>query len=548
MALAIPSTLRPSMFSPLANRTFRSIWLASQVSSIGWMMQTVAIGWIMATISSSDLIVALVQTATTLPAFILSILAGAIADNLSRRGVMLTGRLLIAAGSAILTGFVAFGFIDPWVILGASFVLGCGVALNEPAWQAAVGDIVEKRDLPAAVTLVNVGFDTTRSVGPALGGIVIASFGPLITLALSTISYLVPLTAVLRSRWSVRSSPLPREPISTAIYDGARFTAISSEIKAAIARATLLGAAGIATLALLPLIVRDHLHGDALVYGVLMAGFGIGALIGGAAASHLRHLMSQEWQIRLACLACGGCSLALALAPSTPVAATALIPGGAGWVIAWSGLGVSVQMASPRWIVGRTISIYYALTYGGIAAGSWFWGAVAERSSLTWALEGSAGALALVSATGLFLPLIENRGIDDDPLDEFEVPAVALDLKPRSGPIVVKIEYHIPNERTEMFLSLLHERRRAQTSVGARHWTIERDLQEPRQWTETFRTPTWTDYLRLNHRLTATDKELDDRIRGLHVGTLPPATRLSIERPAGHPRKADHVSPFVARF
>lgn len=510
-------------------------------------MQTVAIGWIMATISSSDLMVALVQTATTLPAFILSILAGAIADNLSRRGVMLTGRVLIAAGSSILTLFVGGGLVDPWMILGASFVLGCGVALNEPAWQASVGDIVQKRDLPAAVTLVNVGYDTTRSVGPALGGIFIAAFGPLTTLALSTIGYLVPLIAVWRTKWTVRSSLLPREPIRTAIYDGARFTAISTEIKAAIARAMFLGLTGIATLALLPLIVRDQLGGDALTYGILMAGFGVGALIGGLGSSHLRHHLTQEWQIRLACIACGGCSLALALAPSTAVAAAALIVGGAGWVTAWSGLGISVQLASPRWIVGRTISIYYALTYGGIAAGSWFWGAVAEEFSLTWALGGSAGALALVAATGLFMPLIENQGIDADPLEAFEAPAVALDLKPRSGPIVVKIEYHIPNEKTEVFLTILHERRRAQSRIGARHWTIERDLQEPSQWTETFRTPTWTDYLRLNHRLTAADKELDDRLRNLHRGEQPPKTRLSIERPAGQPSKADHISPYVAR-
>lgn len=548
VALANADAVTPTTFSPLRSRTFRSIWLATQVSSLGWMMHTVAIGWLMATVSTSDLMVALVQASSTLPAFILSVFAGAIADNLSRRGVMLAGRSLIAVASLTLTVLIALGFVDPWIILGVSFLIGCGFALNDPAWQASIGDIVGRRDLPAAVTLINIGFNTVRSVGPALGGIVVASFGPLTALVLSTLSYVVPLGVIWRSKWTVPSSALPRERMTTAIYDGARFTAISSEIKAAITRAALLGLAGIAILALLPLVVRDHLNGGPFDYGVLMAGFGIGAFFAGVTAGRLRRLMSQEWLIRLACLACAACSMSLAVAPTVAVAATALALGGAGWVIAWSGLGVSVQLASPRWIVGRTISIYYALTYGGIAAGSWLWGTVAENYSLTWALVGSAGALVLVSATGFLLPILENQETDHDPLEGFKAPAVAVELRPRSGPIVVKIEYQIPGEYTKAFLALLHERRRAQSRLGARHWTVERDLQEPCQWTESFRTPTWTDYLRLNHRLTTADKELDDRLQAFHTGEHPPRMKLSIERPTGHPRKADHITPFVARI
>ncbi|CDX24301.1 putative TRANSMEMBRANE TRANSPORT PROTEIN [Mesorhizobium plurifarium] len=512
------------------------------------MMQTVAIGWLMATASTSDLMVALVQAASTLPSFILSVFVGAIADNLSRRGIMLVGRSLIAAASAILTALIALGFADPWVILGVSFVIGCGVALNDPAWQASIGDIVERRDIPPAVTLLNIGFNTIRSVGPALGGVAVASLGPLITLLLSTLSFAVPLGVIWRCKWSVQSTPLPRERIRTAIYDGARFTAISSVIKAAIARAALLGLAGIATLALLPLVVRDNLNGGPTEYGMLMAGFGSGAFFAGITAGHFRRLMSLEWLIKLACLACAACSASLAAASSVGAAATVLALGGAGWVLAWSGLGVSVQLASPRWVVGRTISIYYALTYGGIAAGSWIWGSVAENYSLSWALVGSAGALVLVAAVGFGLPVLENQDTDHDPVEGFEAPAVAVELRSRSGPIVVRIQYEIPDEKTEQFLALMHQRRRAQSRLGARHWTVERDLQEPGHWTETFRTPTWTDYLRLNHRRAAADKELNEGLLGLHKAEHPPVMKLSIERPAGHPRRADHIAPFIARI
>ncbi|WP_245269053.1 MFS transporter [Mesorhizobium sp. WSM2561] len=537
----------PATFAPLTNPTFRSIWLASQVSSLGWLMQTVAISWLMATISTSDLMVALVQASSNLPALILSLFAGAIADNFSRRRVMFAGRCLMATASAMLTASVVLGFVDPWMILGFSFLIACGAALNDPAWQASVGDIVDRRDVPAAVTLLSVGFNTVRTVGPALGGIVVASFGLVTAFAMTTLSYLVPLGTIWCCKWKVRSSPLPRESIRTAIYDGLRFTALSSEIKAATARGTLFGLASIAILALLPLVVRDRLVGSALAYGSLMAGFGAGAVFGGILNGMLRRIASQERVMTLSCVACAACSLSLALTSSIAVAAIALALGGAGWVTAWSGLGVSVQLASPRWVVGRTISIYYALVGGGIAVGSWVWGTVAQNQSLTWALAGSAGALLLVAAAGVLFPLCERRESEPDPLEEFNAPAVALNLKPRSGPIVVKVEYLILEKNVQAFLDLMRQRRHVQSRVGARHWTLQRNLQEPSKWTETSRTPTWTDYLRLNHRLTEADKELDERVLQLHAGELPPQFTLAIERTTGPPRKAEPSTPYFPR-
>ncbi|WGR97982.1 MFS transporter [Bradyrhizobium sp. ISRA443] len=539
--------ISPTTFAPLKNPTFRSIWIATQVSNLGSHMLTVAIGWLMATISTSDLMVALVQGASTLPAFIISVFAGAIADNFNRRRVMLGAQCLMTAASAMLTALIALGFVDPWIILGFSFLIGCGAAFNNPAWQASVGDIINRRDLPAAVVLLSVGFNSVRSVGPALGGVIVACFGPLTALTLNTFSYLTPLGAIWRCRWKLRSSPFPPESMITAIYDGVRFTAMSSEIKSAIARGTLFGLASISILALLPLVVRDQLTRGPVAYGILMAGFGTGAFIAGVSNGLFRQILSQERLITLACVACVACSISLALTSALAVAATALALGGAGWVVAWSGLAVSVQLASPRWIVGRTLSIYNALTYGGIAAGSWVWGAVAQKYSLTWALEGSAGALLLVAVTGLLVPIRECRESDLDPSGGFDAPPVAIDLKPRSGPIVVNIEYLIPEENVEPFLALMRERRRLQSRVGARHWTLVRNLQAPSQWTETFRTPTWMDYLRLNHRLTTTDKELDERVFELHAGEFPPRLKLSIERPTGPARSLDKSTPFVSQ-
>ncbi|EHK54650.1 MFS transporter [Allomesorhizobium alhagi] len=519
----------PTTLAPLRNPAFRSIWTATQISSLGWLVQTVAISWLMATISASDLMVALVQAASTLPVFLLSILAGAIADNFSRRWVMFAGHSLIALASTTLMISVGLGFVHPWLILGLGFLAGCGFALNDPAWHASVGDILHKRDIPAAVTLMSVGYNIVRSVGPALGGVILAFFGPLAAFALAALSDLAPLSAIWRTKWKVRSSPLPREAMTTAIHDGVRFTVMSLEIRAAIARATLFGLASISILALLPLVVRDQLKSGPIAYGILLAGFGAGAFIAGMSNGFLRQIMSQNRLVAFASIACAACCLSLALTSSVPVAAISLALGGAGWLVTWTGIDVSVQLASPRWVVGRTLSIYYALSAGGMAAGSWIWGSVAQNYSLTSALEGAAGGLLLVAAAGMVLPIRPWEETDQESSD-FRAPELALDLKPRSGPIVAKIDYSISEKNIDAFLGCMRAKRHALSRAGARNWTLQRNLLTPSLWTETFRTPTWMDFLRLNHRLTAADQETDEHLVALHDGELPPRTVLSIER------------------
>lgn len=507
-------------------------------------MQTVAISWLMATISASDLMVALVQAASTLPVFFLSILAGAIADNFSRRWVMFAGHCLIALASTTLMISVGLGFVYPWLLLGLGFLAGCGFALNDPAWHASVGDILHKRDIPAAVTLMSVGYNIVRSVGPALGGVILAFFGPLAAFALAALSDLAPLSAIWRTRWKVRSSPLPRERMAMAIHDGVRFTAMSLEIRAAVARATLFGLASISILALLPLVVRDKLASGPIVYGILLAGFGTGAFIAGMSNGFLRRITSQNRLVAFASVACAACCLSLALTSSVPVAAVFMALGGAGWLITWTGIDVSVQLASPRWVVGRTLSIYYALSAGGMAAGSWIWGSVAQSYSLTWALEGAAGALLLVAAAGILLPIRPWEETDQESSD-FRAPELALDLKPRSGPIVAKVDYSISEKNTDAFLACIRAKRHAFSRAGARNWTLQRNLQTPSLWTETFRTPTWMDFLRLNHRLTAADKEIGQHLLALHDGERPPHTELSIERTTEAARS--RAATFVSR-
>lgn len=529
MRIQDASLRRPTTFDPLHNAPFRSIWSSSQLANLGWLVQTVAISWLMATISASDLTVALVQASTTLPAFLLSIPAGAIADTFSRRAVMIAGLSLIAFASVVLTIAAACSFLSPWVILGLGFVVGCGFALYDPAWHASVGDILDNPDIPAAVTLMSIGYNMTRSIGPALGGAILAFSGPFAAFLFAACCNAAPLGAVLRNRWRVRSSPLPPERVWTAIHDGIRFTALTSDIRAAIVRASLFGLSAIAILALLPLVARHQLGGGPIVYGILFAGFGIGACIGGMNNRALKKLLPQEWLMAIASVSCALGCIFIAMTSSTIVAALSLTLGGAGWVITWTGFDIWVQRASPRWVAGRTLSIYYAFVSGGMAAGSWIWGTLAHTYSVSSSLELATVALLLVAASGFVLP-VHLEAEDDHHGSAYPPPKVALDLEPRSGPIAARTEYSVADGDVDAFLGHMRSRRYSMVRAGARGWILQHDLRNPTRWTETFSTPTWIDFLRLHDRLSPSEQEVIQLLHALHMGDTPPEADLVIER------------------
>ncbi|MBY3307375.1 MFS transporter [Rhizobium laguerreae] len=518
----------PTALAPLNNAAFRSIWMAMQIADMGWVVQTLAVSWLL-TSSSSPRIVALVLASTTLPAFFVSIIAGAIADNFSRRLLMLAGLSVVAIASILTALSVAFDVTNPWLFLGLNFLAGCGFALYEPGWHASVGDIFQEREIQAAVTLISVGYNTSRSVAPALAGAILAFLCPLSALGFAAVTTLAPIGAVWRNSWPARSSILPPERIATSIQNGLRFTALTPDLRAAIIRATLFGLASSSILSLLPVIAQDRAAGDPMVVGILSAGFGTGACLAGTSSRYLRIMLPQELLMTLAAGACAVCCLALAHTSSMILGTVALALGGAGWLITWSGFDGWVQRASPRWVFGRSYSIYYAFLSGGIAVGSWIWGTVAEGLSLNSALIWAAAGLFLLAAAGYLMPahVVVER---DQRYSEFRPPELALNLDPRTGPIISKTEYFIEEADLETFLRYMRIRRHSMSRAGARAWSLQRDLRKPSKWTETFRTPTWTDYLRLNGRLSLADQEVGQLLVALHVGT-PPQLELAFERP-----------------
>lgn len=521
---------RPSVLAPFRHETFRMLWLATLVSNLGGLVQSVGAGWMMTTLTDSHNMIALVQASTTLPIMVFSIAAGALADNFDRRIVMLIAQCGLMLVSLLLAALAIMGLLNPWLLLTFTFLIGCGTALFNPSWQASMGDIVPRSDLPGAVTLNAMGFNMMRSVGPAVGGLIVALAGAGAAFAVNAISYGPLIYALARWKPERPPNPLPRENFGSAMWAGIRYVSLSPNLTTVLFRGFLFGFSAVAILALLPSVAAEYVGGGALAYGTLLGCFGLGAISGAFLNGRIRERYSNEIIIRLACIGFAASSVLLGYSRDPLLSHFALLPAGACWVLALSLLNVSIQLSSPRWVVGRALSLYQTATFGGMAAGSWVWGLSADALGPDSALALAGATMLACALVGFRLPLPQFNARDLNPLDTFSEPTLKLDLRPRSGPIMVMIDYIIDQEDIPRFLALMAARRHIRIRDGARQWALLRDLEHPETWTESYHVPTWIDYMRHHMRRTKADDENTELIRALHRGEARPAVRRMIER------------------
>ncbi|RXZ32261.1 MFS transporter [Sphingomonas desiccabilis] len=523
---------RPADTSPLRpfrHPIFRDVWFANLLSRFGGLIQSVGASWLMVSLGASATLISLVQTSTTLPIMLFSLLAGALADTFDRRRLMLVAQAFMLFVSVALSLAAWFDALPPWLLLAFTFLIGTGAALNGPAWQASVGDMVPRDDLPSAVALNSMGFNVARSTGPAVGGLIVAAFGAAAAFAVNALSYLGLLVVLARWRSPKRREGLQRETLVRAMSAGVRYVALSPAIMTVLARSLVFGLGASAVPALMPLGARDLLVGGPLTFGLLLGAFGVGAVVGAYYSSGLRQRLSTEGFVRSALLALATASAATALSASVALTMVALFVGGAGWVLALSTFNVTVQMASPRWVVGRTLALYQMSAFGGMALGSWLWGNVTERAGVDIALLTAAGVSLACLAIGFRFPLPAAQKLDLEPLGRWREPRLAFPIEARSGPVVTTIEYHIDEERLPESLTLMVERRRVRRRDGARHWSLLRDLEMPEVWIERYHTPTWTENVRHNERATKADAEVADRLRAMNThGQRPRVQRMIV--------------------
>jgi len=522
---------RPSPLQPLQYPVFRSLWIANLASSFGGLIQGVGAAWLMTALTSSVDLVALVQASTSLPIMLFSLLGGAIADNFPRRRVLIVAQTFMFVVSVALTITAWLGGMSPWLLLTFTFLIGCGTALNNPSWQASVGDLVPRSSVGAAVALNSIGFNLSRSLGPAVGGVIVAAAGAAAAFAVNALSYVALIVVLLRWKPAPAPKGLPREAVGSAMLAGLRYVALSPGLGKVLVRAFLFGLSAISILALLPVLAAQMPDGGPLTYGLLLGAFGIGAVGGALVSAQLAERLSPENIVRLAFAGFAACAAIAAVSPSAWLTGLALLIGGACWVLALSLFNVTVQLSTPRWVVGRALSLYQTATFGGMAAGSWLWGLAGEEFGVETALLCSAAVMLAGGAVGLWLKLIKRPSLDLDPANRWREPQIALPIEPRSGPIVISIEYKIRPQDVREFLKVMADRKRIRIRDGAREWNLRRDLEQTDLWVETYKSPTWVEYARHNQRLTHADEVVSDALLKLHQGEGRPKVRRLIERP-----------------
>ncbi|THD54693.1 MAG: MFS transporter [Bradyrhizobium sp.] len=521
--------------APLQHATFRRIWLASLLSNLGLLIQAVGAAWAMTQMTSSADKVALVQTALMLPVMLISMPAGAIADMYDRRIVALISLAIALSGATALTVLAWLGLVTPEALLALCFVVGSGMALFGPAWQASVTEQVPPETLPSAVALNGISYNIARSFGPAIGGIVVAAAGAVAAFAANAVLYLPLLIVLFLWRRTSQPSRLPRERLNRAIVSGVRYIANSPAIKIVLTRTLVTGLIGGSVSALMPLVARDLLHGGAQTYGIMLGAFGMGAVIGALNITEVRKRMSGEAAIRACALSMGGAIAAVALSREPVLTAAALVIAGAVWMLAVALFNIGVQLSAPRWVAGRSLAAFQASIAGGIAIGSWGWGRLTDAVGVEAALLVSAALMLASPLLGLWLrmPRIGARNEDAEVLAD---PEVQLSLTARSGPLVVEIEYRVAQDNARAFHNVMQEVQLSRQRNGAYGWSIARDIADPELWTERYHCPTWLDYLRQRNRSTQSERALHQRAIGFHLGPDPVRVRRMLERPFGSVR------------
>jgi MFS family permease len=524
------------IFSPLRYAVFRRIWTASLLSNFGLLILGVGAAWAMTKLASSASMVALVQTSLMLPVALVSTPAGAIADMFDRRIVGLVALSIALAGSISLSALAWLGVVTPVILLVSCFIIGSGMALFGPAWQASVSEQVPVEALPSAVALNGISYNIARSFGPAIGGVIVASAGAVAAFVTNALLYLPLLIVLFLWRRLKEPSRLPPERLARAVISGVRYVVHSPPIRIVLGRTLATGIAGGSVSALMPIVARDLLHGGAQTYGVILGAFGIGAVIGALNISTLRGRLGDEVSILLCMIVMGACVAVVAVSRLPVLSGSALVFAGAGWTASVTLFNVGVQLAAPRWVAGRALAAYQAAITGGIALGSWMWGSIANLIGVEGALLVSAVALIASPLLGLWMRMPTVNGPNELSLDVLADPEVRLSLTPRSGPIVIEIEYRVDPAKARLFYAVMQHVQLSRQRNGAYGWSIARDIADPELWTERYHCPTWHDYLRQRSRSTASERALHLRANEFHIGPEPIRIRRMLERPVGSVR------------
>lgn len=528
-----------SPFAPLRNRNFRVYWLAGLSANFGWQIQLVGASWLMISLGGSPKQVALVQTFVALPVMLLSVPGGTLSDRLGQRLLVLWAQSFLMVVSIALAVSAWFGALTANTLLACVLLVGAGRALYYPGWQSMVFEFFERSQTAAAFAINTGNLNIARSLGPAIGGAIVASAGAFLAFLISALSNVSVLFVAARWKIARPAEDLPPEPFGSAIMAGLRYIALSPTLLKIITRSFLFNIGAISVMALLPLVSRDILQGGPQVYGFLLGGFGVGAVAAALLAQNLRNRIGLEPYLAAGFLLFAGAAAVLAVSPLLILSLLASAVAGVCWILIQVTFGSSNQVASPRWVISRSIGIYQTFVFGGNALGSLVWGIIAERQGTAVALLCAAGFLAAGAVLGLLMRLTEAEGNGLDAASTWVAPTPNIDMVFKSGPILTTITYRIREEDIPQFLEAMQEKRRNRIRDGAARWTLSRDIMDPMLWFERFKVATWADAQRLHARRTVAGGLVIEAVRKLHQGDDRPEVHYELVRQPGRPSRRD---------
>jgi MFS family permease len=517
------------------------LWLAALVSNVGGWMQDTAGAWLMTALTTSPLLIALMQTAASLPAVGLAFPAGAAADIFERRRLLIFWQSWMLGSVALLSALTLAGIVSPGTLLALTFLLNIGSALNNPAWQAIVPELVPRAELPDAIAINSAGFNLARAVGPALGGLAVAAFvsaahGAGVVFLLNAASF-VGVIAVLAAwkRTPPYKSALPSERLFGSMRSGARYLRHSPPLQAVYLRAFLFTVFASAAWALLAVVARQDLRKGAMGYGLLNGCLGAGAVLGATFLPRLRRAVSTDHITGAASLVFA-CALAvLGLSRSTPLLVFWLIAAGFCWTSTTSSFNAAVQLSVPGWVQARALGAYQTVFWGGMALGSSLWGFVAEHSSTTRSLVAASAGMLISLPFALRFHLLRGTPLDLSPYQlNRPGPQVVIEPHPEDGPVLVSIEYRVRESDYGEFTHAIHELRAVRMRDGAIRWGVYRDTAAPERVVENFVVESWLEFLRERERMTKSDRAILDHVRTFHQGEgIPAASFMIYAREAG---------------
>jgi len=535
LAAVRPPAPRFAALQPLKLPVFRLIWSTWLTANICMWMNDVAAAWLMTSLTTTPLWVALVQSASTLPVFLLGLPSGALADILDRRRWLMATQFWLAITAIVLCVTIALDMINAPLLLALTFANGIGLALRWPVFAAIVPELVPRAQLPAALGLNGMAMNLSRIVGPLVAGSLIASAGSVWVFGLNAVLSVASGFVILRWRREHTPNPLGREKLISAMRVGVQFVRQSQRMRAVLLRVALFFFHSTALLALLPLLARGLAGGGAGTFTLLLASMGAGAIVAVLYLPRLRQAFTRDALVLRGAMVQSFATAVMAFAPNAWVAVPAMCLAGMAWITVANSLSVSAQLSLPDWVRARGMSMYQMGIMGSSAFGAAIWGQVATVSTLQISLL--CGAISGTVTMFFALRWVQDGGTDDDMSpagpDWSKAPPSSLvaEAPPIDARIVTTVEYVIDPARAAAFHLVMQETRRTRLAEGAIGWDLMHDLTDPNRYVEEVVDQSWTEHLRRFNRATAADLALRERRLAFHIGEAPPVvTRYVVRR------------------